>query len=133
MMQRIVDTSAILWNSGLYFRFKPKPIKEVNLVQQLDSVPLNGEQRLVFNVSQPGNWILLYKYQNKSPVLIRVQDGDTNLDLESLPSVVEIKLDRRNLSGVKIYEILAAESNYPIYMVNEELIKKAIRIQFKVY
>lgn len=132
MMQRLVDSSAMVWNLALYFRFRPQPVKPAELVSKLDSVSIDAEQKLVFN-TKPGNWVLLFKDQASSPVIIRVQDGDAETDFNPSPGVVEVRLDKRNLSGTKQYTISASESNYPVYMVSDELLQNATKVSFKVY
>lgn len=132
MMQRLVDSSALVWNLSLYFRFRPQPVKPAVLVSKLDSVSIDGEQKLIFNTQQ-GNWVLLFKDQASTPVIIRVQDGDAETDFDPSPGVVEVRLSKRNLSGTKQYNISAAESNYPVYMVSDELLQNASKVSFKVY
>ncbi len=132
MMQRLVDSSALVWNLSLYFRFRPQPVKPAVLVSKLDSVSIDGEQKLIFNTQQ-GNWVLLFKDQASTPVIIRVQDGDAETDFDPSPGVVEVRLSKRNLSGTKQYNINAAESNYPVYMVSDELLQNASKVSFKVY
>jgi hypothetical protein len=129
MMQRLVDSSAMVWNLALYFRFRPQPVKPAELISKLDSVSIDAEQKLIFN-TQPGNWVLLFKEQASSPVIIRVQDGDPETDFDPLPGVVEVRLNKRNLSGAKQYTISAAESNYPVYMVSDELLQKCCKSKF---
>lgn len=120
------------WNLSLYFKFKPEPMKQPELITKMDSFEVSDSKSFSFRLSKPGNWLVVFKDKVGEGTLYNAQDG-SNGDVNKEEGVMDVEFNSRKVSSNKDYTLYAVETNYPVTMVTETLIKNAMRFGFRVY
>lgn len=131
-LSMLADKSPISWNIALYWKFKPEPFKKPTVTFVPDSISLSVPKEMVFNISTPKNWVIVFTDKLGSPVTVYAQDGGIN-DAENLAQQVKFVFDARSFVIKGDYTLYVLESNYPIQIVHEEMKDKASAIKIKVY
>jgi hypothetical protein len=131
-LSMLADKSPISWNIALYWKFKPEPFKKPTVTFVPDSISLSVPKEMVFNISTPKNWVIVFTDKLGSPVTVYAQDGGIN-DAENLAQQVKFVFDARSFVIKGDYTLYVLESNYPIQVVHEEMKDKASAIKIKVY
>lgn len=131
-LSMLADKSPISWNIALYWKFKPEPFKKPTVTFVPDSISLSVPKEMVFNISTPKNWVIVFTDKLGSPVTVYAQDGGIN-DAENLAQQVKFAFDARSFVVKGDYTLYVLESNYPIQVVHEEMKDKASAIKIKVY
>lgn len=118
-LSALEDSSALLWNIGLYFKFEPKNLSAID-INIPDSLNINHIKQITVHLEEPNHWIAVYSGEPGEPVQLLVQDNGIN-DLDPDPLKVKFNLAGRMFlnKGEKTFYI--GTSNYPIQTISAQL------------
>ncbi len=126
------DDGPEAWNLSLYFKFKPEPITVPLIQTPLDSFGSAETKRIDFKLNKANNFITVCGDKLGQAVLYNLKDN-SEYDLNPEPGVVGIDFNKTKSAMPKEYTLYIAETNYPLTMVSEPIIKAAKGFTFKVY
>lgn len=131
-LSALQDENPLSWNIALYFKFKPEPLVPPELISYPDSVNVNDDIKLEFQLKDEGRWIILFRETVGEAAVRLVEDNGTGDEDLSLGRV-SISIQTKVYFNIGEYELLSQESNYPIQRVTTDIIPNALKIPIKVY
>lgn len=126
------DDGPEAWNLSLYFKFKPEPVVAPLMQTSLDSMGSTETKRIDFKLSRPNNFVTICGEKVGQSVLYNIKDN-SEYDLNPEPGIVGIDFNKSKSAMPKQYMLYMAETNYPLTMVSETILKGAKSFTFKVY
>ena len=125
------DSSALLWNVGLYFKFEPKALFAVD-IKTPDSLNINHIIQLTLKMEDADMWVAVYNEEPGQPVQLLVQDNGIN-DLDPDPLKIKFNLSGRQFinKGEKTFYI--GSSNYPIQKISTQILLPELKRKITIF
>jgi len=128
----LADKNPASWNIALYWKYKPKEFMQPAKITFPDSISITDTRNMVFDLTNQGNWIIVFSDKVGEPVLAYAQDGGYR-DNDNQWKQISFPFKASNLISKGRYTLYAIESNYPIQVVNVGMQEKAKPISIIVY
>lgn len=130
-LSALEDSSALLWNIGLYCKFEPKAMSAVD-IKTPDSLNLNHIIQLTFKMEDADMWVAVYTEEPGQPVQLLVQDNGIN-DLDPDPLKIKFNLAGRQFisKGEKTFYI--GSSNYPIQKISTQILLIELKRKITIF
>ncbi len=130
-LSALEDSSAFLWNLGLYFKFEPKTLSPVD-IETPDSLNINHIKQLKVGMNDADMWIAIYAGEAGEPVQLLVQDNGIN-DLDPDPLKIKFNLAGRQFINKGQQTFYIASSNYPIQKISSQILLTELKRKITIY
>ncbi len=125
------DSSAIIWNTALYFKFEPDSIRPVD-VPFIDSMHINNSKTIDITLPEGTSWLALYEGESGEPINLLVEDNGIN-DYNPDPGKISFDLGGKVFVNTGHHTFYAAALNYPVQSINRKLLLPKLKKEIIVY
>ena len=121
------NNGPLIWNLSLYFKYKPEPLLKPTILTTIDTLKYDDNKDFSVKLNKKGNWLIVCENYPGNPVIFKCLDNYPDMDNNNKDGIITVKITGKQFFTPGLHSLYIVESNFPVTMVAESIIKNGLK------